>query len=284
MSTLEGGLRIPWGAALLIGLLGHAPLLLVTFHPSPPRPAPPLPIELATPPPLPVEEEPLPLPEPPPRRQVTSRSDRKAVPKRPPPREADDLAYAPSGDSAPPPPSNRPAPEEPSGEPVPIVTGLSLSQVTRGVQGVAVRIGNTYSPGFERDDVRPEDVRGYAGGVPGGRARVSGGTGTGEGGGGQGWRPVRSGALTREARVKTKYRPPYPKDLVQRDIEGEVILLVEVSKEGRTRRAKVLEGSNPQLVRLALAAIGRFTWYPAERDGVPVDSRVRHVFRFELYD
>lgn len=187
----------------------------------------------------------------------------------------------PAGDEAPPPPSNRPPPPDASGEPVPVITGVSipLSKVSSTIR---VRAGNTDVPGFDPDGPMPETVPGYSGGVPGGVARRSGGTGApgpGLGGGSPG-----SARLTKLARVIRRYRPVYPRELVEGDVEGKVRLRVEVLATGKTGRVRVMKSSgNSRLDAIAVAALKRFVWAPGEVKGEVVTSWVPHTMRFELY-
>jgi len=300
MASESATFKVPWAMAIALGVIAHAPLpfLTVTIADKsalPLEPDEPFPVDLAE---LPVEAHPPPAPTPAapvppsPKRQSDLPSDLLRAPSRPPPEGADpnarDLAFMAGGDSEPPPPSNRDSSDvEPSGEPIPVVTGIPLESTVRGVVGVKVRVGNTYAPGFERDDVPPEAVKPYAGGQVGGRAAVSGGLGppgSGTVGGGRGWQPERAAGVTRPARLKKRFRPRYPPDLVRREIEGDVVLRVEVTREGTTRGAELVRADHPELGKLALAIVKQFVWEPALKDGEPVDSVVMHTIRFEIVD
>jgi TonB family protein len=223
--------------------------------------------------------KPPPKPPPPPPKaaaKVVHRSARRARPGEAPRITPSD------GDEAPPPPSNRPPSSDAANEPVPVITGVSipLSKVTSSVR---VRAGNTDVPGFDPDGPMPDDVRGYSGGVPGGVAKQSGGrgpAGPGVGGGRPG-----AARLTKLARVIRRYKPHYPRELVDANVEGKVRLRVEVLASGKTGRVEVTKSSgNARLDAIAVKALKRFVWAPGEIEGEVVTSWVPHTMRFELYE
>jgi protein TonB len=261
-----------WAAGAASALLLHAGLLLGVDIKNQ-VPPPPVQIDLRAadllrPPPLP--PEPLPAPE---------KKER-------PPTEPVDMAKAhlapkEARDDAPPPPSNRPPPPEASArnEPVPIITGVPM-MVSKVKGGLFVREGNTDVPGFNPPPGTPVEVRPYTGGVLGGQASQSGGFGApgpGVGGGAS----IRK--LTKTARVLKKVIPRYPDNVSAQDIEGKVVLRVEVKADGKTGRVSVVRSDHPELNRYAIAAIKKFKWAPAEIDGDPVASWILFTVRFELY-
>lgn len=65
--------------------------------------------------------------------------------------------------------------------------------------------------------------------------------------------------------------PDYPRRAAARGIEGYVVVAFDVAASGGTEHARVLEAS-PQGVfeRAALAAVNRYRYRPATRDGRPV--------------
>ena len=160
----------------------------------------------------------------------------------------------------PPPPPNQPPPPEPQAAPPPLVTGISAGSVVKG-SGMAVRVGNTtFGDPNKEKFVDPSKVKAYQ------------------------WSPVRSGKLSRKARVKKEVIAKYPPQAEEAEIEGTVILKIEVTREGKVRGAKVIRGLGFGLDEAALTAIKRFKFEPALVDDVPVDSKFVYKYKFELVD
>ena len=121
---------------------------------------------------------------------------------------------------------NTPPPPEPPSEPVPVVTGISMNSVVKGSGGPAVRVGNTtYGDPNGEKFVKPEDVKGYAGGKPGFKA-------------------AKASTLSKEATPSCK-QPPYPKELADQNIEGVTGLLLEVDAAGTLITHKVTDPQPP---------------------------------------
>ena len=206
---------------------------------------------LVKPPPPPPPPEPPPPPPPP--------EEKKPPPPPPPPKKEKEPP-------PPPPPSNQDPPPEPPKEPPPVIAGLSLSSTTTANTGFQAPVGNTTMADRDKTRAPPAAVQPYAGGS-------------------KDFVPVRQAAISVEARVLRDVKAPYPRELADQGVEGVVVLLVEVTKDGATRDAKVVKGSgNATLDQLALGAVKKFTWRPAEVDGQKVDSRLRYTYKFELYD
>jgi TonB family protein len=170
----------------------------------------------------------------------------------------------------PPPPSNsEPPPDaEPVDEPPPIVTGISMSSTVSSPNGMKVRVGNTaFGDPNKEKFTKPEEVKAYTGGAK------------------QNFQAVRAASVTTQPSVmKRPKKPRFPKDLLDMGIEGSVVLLVEVSRDGSTRNVEVLKGLHPVLDKLAVANVKEFTWRPAEIDGQPVDLKIRYSFKWEVID
>jgi protein TonB len=205
---------------------------------------------------------PAPPPPPPPEKPEPPKPPPKVLP--PPPKV---LPPPPKELPPPPPPSNDSPPPEASPEPVPVVTGISMNSVVQGNSGMAVRVGNTtFGDPNQEKFVDPSQVKGYAGGQPGFKA-------------------ARASSLTQEARVLRDVKAPYPKELADDGIEGAVQLLVEVTKAGMVNGVRLAKSSgNKTLDSLAIEAVKKFAFAPAEVDGEKVDSVLRYTYRFELFD
>lgn len=91
--------------------------------------------------------------------------------------------------------------------------------------------------------------------------------------------PVDAQALTKPAQLLNGFAeapPPPQKGPDGKDIEGKVMLEIQVTKKGVSREVKVVSPSNDLLGQMSMAAARNFLWSPAEVDGTSVDSLVRH--------
>jgi len=207
-------------------------------------------------------------PPPPPPPEVIPPAPEPEVKKPEPPKPVvKELPPPPPDTPPPPPPSNTPPPEVAPSEPVPVVAGISMASTVKGSGGPAVRVGNTtYGDPNGQPFVKPEDVKGYAGGKPGFKA-------------------AKASSITKEAGASCRL-PPFPKELADQGVEGIATLLVKVSATGQIVDVSVARSSgNKVLDDLSIAGIKKnCTFAPGEVDGVAVDSIVRYTFRWELYD
>jgi protein TonB len=208
-----------------------------------------------------------PPPPPPPPPEPEAEKPPEPEPEKPKPKPKDPPKVA---EAKPPPPSNaEPPPDaEPMDEPPPIVTGISMSSTVNSPNGMKVRVGNTaFGDPNKEKFTKPEDVKAYTGGAK------------------QNFQAVRAASVTTQPSVKQRPKKPrFPKDLLDMGIEGQVVLLVEVARDGTTRNVEVLKGLHPVLDKLAIANVKEFVWRPAEVDGQPVDLKIRYSFKWEVID
>lgn len=80
----------------------------------------------------------------------------------------------------------------------------------------------------------------------------------------------RAGDLTSPVAV-TKVDPAYPSDLIDREVEGVVVLHAVIGADGRVSDISVLDGFNDQLDENAKKALSQWKFRPATRNGEPVD-------------
>lgn len=81
----------------------------------------------------------------------------------------------------------------------------------------------------------------------------------------------------------TKPPPEYPSRAVLRELEGRVVLLVEVLPTGEVGRIDVKESSGYAILdRAAITAVGEWHFRPAFAQGQPVRSMVEVPFSFKL--
>lgn len=76
--------------------------------------------------------------------------------------------------------------------------------------------------------------------------------------------------------------PEYPDELRRRQIEGFVLVVAVVDEKGAVVDAEVTKSGNPELTRQALAAIKKWKYKPAEKDGQPIRARVSIPIQFSL--
>ncbi|MFZ9886400.1 MAG: energy transducer TonB, partial [Myxococcota bacterium] len=160
----------------------------------------------------------------------------------------------------------QPPPPEAPPEPVPLVTGVSMNSTVEGSGGPSMRVGNTtFGDPNKEKFTKPEDVKAYTGGS-------------------ENFAPVRTANISSAARVLRKYPVKYPRQLREEGIEGEVVLKVQVTKQGKTRKVKLVKGLHPVLDNLSMQALERYEWEPAQVDGTAVDSVVTYRVTWQLYD
>jgi len=77
--------------------------------------------------------------------------------------------------------------------------------------------------------------------------------------------------------------PKYPPELIKGHVQGEVVLYAIIRKDGSVDSIQIVRGLDPQLDRNAIDAFRQWTFQPATRARVPVDSEVViHVpFRYQ---
>jgi len=193
---------------------------------------------------------PKPAPEPKPKPRVKPRrSPRPRVPRPPPP----DMA---------PPPSNTAPDKTPPRAPVPIVTGISLASTVSSGVGMQVRVGNTLYGDIDKEEhVAPEQVQPYTGG----------------------FEPVRTHEITEEPEVIREIKASMPAEAMRAGIQGAVVLRVEVTCKGAVRGVRLVKGLGYGLDQAAVAAMRKYRFRPARRNGVPVDYTIsRFYYVFEL--
>ncbi len=131
-----------------------------------------------------------------------------------------------------------------------------------------VRVGNTtFGDPNAEPFVAPADVKAYAGGAP------------------PAFKAARTSSITTEARVLRDHRARYPKELADQGIEGVVVALIGISASGTVVDVRIAKScGNAALDAVAIDALKRFVFAPAEVDGAKVDSTLRYTYRFELLD
>jgi protein TonB len=85
--------------------------------------------------------------------------------------------------------------------------------------------------------------------------------------------------------VPIKTPPPdYPSDLKRAGTSGVVAVTIVIDEKGTVISAKVAKSTHPDFEAPALAAIKKWTFRPAKKDGVAVKVGVTIPIRFDLED
>jgi protein TonB len=85
--------------------------------------------------------------------------------------------------------------------------------------------------------------------------------------------------------VPVKTPPPeYPEEMRRLGTPGVVAVTIVIDEKGTVTSARVAKSSQPVFEAPALAAIKKWTFKPAKKDGVAVKVRVTIPLRFELED
>jgi len=68
-----------------------------------------------------------------------------------------------------------------------------------------------------------------------------------------------------------KVDPAYPMELMRRNVQGTVTLYAVIRNDGSVSNVRVLRGVDDQLDQYARAALARWHFHPATKNGVAVD-------------
>jgi len=89
--------------------------------------------------------------------------------------------------------------------------------------------------------------------------------------------------LSRKPEVTRQIVVPYPEEARRQQIQGTVILNVEVRRDGTVRDVQILGDPGSGLGEAARKALFKFTFAPArDKKGRPVDYRLVYKYRFVL--
>ncbi len=153
--------------------------------------------------------------------------------------------------------------------------GPGVGNGTGGSHGVR---GTVASAGFGSGIAGPGSGSGRRGGgvVDGGFAQVVATTPT--------HKPViaASPSALVPAEVISKPRPSYTSEARQKKIEGEVLLDVVFTADGRIQVLRVVRGLGYGLDEAAIQAAEKIVFRPAKRNGQPIDSSARIHITFQL--
>ncbi|ACL64948.1 TonB family protein [Anaeromyxobacter dehalogenans 2CP-1] len=175
----------------------------------------------------------------------------------PPPRRVAAAALPPPRPiPAPPAPAPPPPPDAPAPSPAPARAprvGISLSSTTTA-GGFAVGTGETLAGRPREVADAPEPAR-----------------------------PLPAAPRpSAQPRLVARPEMPYPPDARRAGLEGRVVLLLRVDREGRVAAARVLSEPGGGLGAAARAAALGFRFQPALLEGEPVETEIRFTYTFVL--
>jgi protein TonB len=81
--------------------------------------------------------------------------------------------------------------------------------------------------------------------------------------------------------VVKKIDPAYPIDLMQHNVQGTVALYAVIHADGSVSDVRVLRSVDERLDAYASAALGRWHFQPATKNGAPVDLEAMFMIPFK---
>ena len=209
-------------------------------------------------------------PRPKPKKRKKKRIKRKKKIKHPPPKKK--VIPPPNQKMRRPPPPNTPPPTP--------IFGLTMSSLGKGKGSkIAVKVGNTLMKEPDRSRVPPHKIRPYF--VPRHRRIQPKRKDI--------FKPIPVYEVDQNPREWKKVRATYPTKAKSLGLEARVVLSVEIRRNGRIRRVRVISirpssSRHYGFGKAAIKALRHFRFHPARYKGKPVDVIVRYIYRFELED
>ena len=86
--------------------------------------------------------------------------------------------------------------------------------------------------------------------------------------------------------VEVSYAPPasYPRDLLWKGIQGEVVIGFTIMEDGRALELEVLSSPHPGLSAAAMQAVYQWRFTPPTRQGKPVKLRLVYPVEFRIIE
>jgi protein TonB len=164
-----------------------------------------------------------------------------------------------------------PAKEEPKAEDTTDkeVFGVDVATVAGGASGggMRVRVGNTLMKTPEKEFTPAAEVKPYRPAPPPPRPA-----------------PVPAFKLTERPVLVNGVKVPYPEEARRQEIEGKVLLQLEIDEQGRVRFVKILSGPGFGLNEAAAEAARSFEFRPGTIGGRPVATWITFTYTFVLED
>jgi protein TonB len=169
--------------------------------------------------------------------------------------------------------------QEPPTKEVRRVIGLDAQSTVEGGDGPSFAVGNTQNGETERVAVDPNKVDKLG---PSSTPKEGPPQETGPN---QVSARAPTGKYVGAKRVGGGLKPPYPRSLERRQIEGDVKVTVTLGAQGQVISVKILKSSGyPEMDEAALTTAQKETWTPATRDGQAVGETVSYTYRFRISD
>lgn len=171
------------------------------------------------------------------------------------PPEVKVASVKPQPEKAPPPPNEEPPPDA---KPAPPIIGLQLDNMN-SAGTFSAPVGNTVYGAVAKTAVDPNSVKAY-------RAP----------------KYVPPGGADTDPEVIGDVKIPYPDEAKRADIEGPVRLKITVDFEGHVSEVIVMSGPGYGLDAAAAAALKKFKFKPAMKNGEAVSTTFVYTYRFQL--
>jgi len=186
----------------------------------------------------------------------------------------------------PPPPQQRPVPPPPIQpspvEPPPPVPAPAVQAPVASIPADPVTKPGVLASTAPTPSAGPGTGAGAGTGAGGGIGEGTGG-GIGPGtGGGTGGGPFKPGSGIEPPTLQREVRPIYTDEARRLSIEGDVVLEIVVTRDGRVGNVRVIRTLGAGLEQRAIEAVRQWRFGPAKRQGQPVDVVVEVSVGFKL--
>ena len=94
--------------------------------------------------------------------------------------------------------------------------------------------------------------------------------------------PVEEYLISKPPEVLESFKPKYPPEAREKNIEGAVRVEILIDRTGQVREARVLKGLGFGTEEAALDAARHLRFKPAEANGQAVAVRIQFIINFEL--
>jgi TonB family protein len=91
---------------------------------------------------------------------------------------------------------------------------------------------------------------------------------------------VPTGVLTKAPVLKRQVQAQYPAEALAQQLEGTVIMLIDISETGTVTDVQVTQPAGQGFDEAAVAAVRQFEFEPAEVDNVPAPVRIEYSYQF----
>ncbi|HEY2903398.1 MAG TPA: energy transducer TonB, partial [Polyangia bacterium] len=97
-------------------------------------------------------------------------------------------------------------------------------------------------------------------------------------------RQIEATKLSKLPKLKTKVEPLYPPEALEKGVEGDVVLLLDIGADGKVTSVGIAEPATPPglgFEEAAVLAAQQFAFEPAEVDGQPIAVQINYHFKFK---